>query len=72
MAAAKKDEPAAGPTVTGALVAFRTADGGWSRLYRGDKVEGVVPADEIKRLTDLGMVGEDESAVPGVAAMPVN
>lgn len=56
--------------VTAPLVSVRGAGGALVYLYRGASLENV-DAAEVKRLEELGLVGEqDGDVVPGVAPLP--
>lgn len=56
--------------VTAPLVSVKDPGGHYVYLYRGANVDGY-PAAEVKRLADLGLVGDaDEDVVPGVGVHP--
>ena len=56
--------------VTAPLVAAKLPNGLSAYLYRGASLEGC-DAAEVKRLEELGLVGEpDDDVVPGVAPSP--
>jgi hypothetical protein len=64
MAESKKSQ-----VVTGPLVALKGPDGRNSYLYRGAVVDGF-NADDVKRLVELGLVGDAEGVVPGTGFDP--
>lgn len=57
-------------TVVGALAIVKGSDGRLAYLYSGAVVPDGIPADEISRLEELGLVKKDGAAVPGVAVKP--
>ena len=58
--AARSDESAKKPlVVTGALAIVKEADGKVKYLYRGASVPESLPAEEVGRLTELGLIGSE-------------
>lgn len=55
--------------VTAPLVSLKGPDGRNSYLYRGASVDGFDAAD-VKRLVELGLVGEGDDIVPGTGFDP--
>ncbi len=66
---ADKESKKPNQVVTAPLVSLKDPSGHNVYLYRGASVDGY-PADDVKRLVDLGLVGDDSDITPGVAADP--